>query len=79
LSHSVVTSGWVVGRGLLPGAVGLLGLVLVRRASRVGGVLVLAYCVFWCVVLGSLVPRAWQDTWVEGLTVQPRRDPDKLV
>ncbi len=43
---------------LLPGAVGLGAVALLRRSRRLGAALLVAYSAFWSVVLASLVPLA---------------------
>ncbi len=53
---------------LLPGLMGIAGVVLLGRSSRVACALLLAYSAFWSLVLASLVPTAGHGSRV-GLAV----------
>lgn len=47
---------WVT---LVPAAVGLVGVVLIRGHGRFGPVLVLLYSAFWSVAVASALPSVW--------------------
>ncbi len=53
---------------LLPGVLGIAGVVLLGRSSRAAGALLLAYSAFWALVLASLLPTAGHGSRV-GLPV----------
>ncbi len=44
---------------LFPAAVAVAGVALLRRWPRVGAALVLAYAVFWSVLLAGMLPVVW--------------------
>ena len=44
---------------LVPGLVGLSGVVLLRGTGRLGPGLVLVYSVFWSLIVGSGLPSVW--------------------
>jgi hypothetical protein len=47
---------WVT---LLPATAGIGGVVLLRRSTRIGAGLILAYSGFWAVLLASMLPVVW--------------------
>jgi hypothetical protein len=80
--HIMVEPGFPLGLGLiqtrgiaglwatlLPSVACVGGLVLLRRARRLGAGLLLAYTAFWAVILGSLVLTLRRESWIAGLVV----------
>jgi hypothetical protein len=54
---------------LVPATIGLTGLMLIRRANRLGAGLLLVYSAFWGLILGSLAAILWSRSWVPQLVV----------